>query len=148
MNLELIRKVTEDITGMDITRTDRKRDVVIARNIFFSLAKQLTGKTMTSIGQVAGRNHATVLHGIRTLNDWVETNVEVRDIYTRVKDQLVSEKNEAGFNDTVSYYWEENKRLNNVILNLVKSNQLLREKVYGKHHTTAVEEAASEVQEL
>jgi hypothetical protein len=35
MNLELIRKVTEDITGMDITRTDRKRDVVIARNIFF-----------------------------------------------------------------------------------------------------------------
>lgn len=146
MNLELIKNVTEDVTGMNIKRNDRKRDVVIARYIYFNLAKNLTGKTMTSIGKVVGRNHATVLHGIRVLNDWIETNREVRDIYTRVKDQLVSNTDESGFNNTVSYYWEENKRLNNVILNLVKSNQILREKVYGKHHTRAVEETAKEVQ--
>ena len=148
MNLELIKNVTEDVTGMNIKRNDRKRDVVIARYIYFNLAKELTGKTMTSIGKVVGRNHATVLHGIRVLNDWIETSREVRDIYTRVKDQLVSETDDNGFNNTVAYYWEENKRLNNVILNLVKSNQLLREKVYGKHHTRAIEEAAKEVQEL
>lgn len=146
MNLELIKNVTEDVTGMNIKRNDRKRDVVIARYIYFNLAKNLTGKTMTSIGKVVGRNHATVLHGIRVLNDWIETNREVRDIYTRVKDQLVSNTDENGFNNTVAYYWEENKRLNNVILNLVKSNQILREKVYGKHHTRAVEETAKEVQ--
>jgi len=148
MNLELIKNVTEDVTGMNIKRNDRKRDVVIARYIYFNLAKELTGKTMTSIGKVVGRNHATVLHGIRVLNDWMETSREVRDIYTRVKDQLVSKTDENGFNNTVAYYWEENKRLNNVILNLVKSNQLLREKVYGKHHTRAIEEAEKEVQEL
>lgn len=47
----------------------RKREVVEARQIYFKRAKELTTSSLASIGELVGRDHATVLHGIKTVGN-------------------------------------------------------------------------------
>lgn len=48
---------------------NRKREIVEARQIYFKRAKEITKNTLAIIGELVGKDHATVLHGIKIVNN-------------------------------------------------------------------------------
>lgn len=45
------------------------RKVADARHIYFKRAKELTGNTNEKIGSIVNRDHSTVTHGIKNINN-------------------------------------------------------------------------------
>ena len=57
----------------------RKREVVQARQIAMFYAKNMTKASLATIGaQCGGKDHATVLHAYRTVNNLIETDKQFR----------------------------------------------------------------------
>jgi chromosomal replication initiator protein len=57
----------------------RKREIVQARQLSMYFSKQLTKNSLASIGQQCGnKDHATVLHACRTVNNLKETDKRFR----------------------------------------------------------------------
>ena len=53
----------------------RKRQVVQARQIAMYFAKNMTKSSLSNIGaHCGGKDHATVLHACRTVNNLIETD--------------------------------------------------------------------------
>lgn len=62
-----------------INSPSRKQEIVYARQMTIYLAKQLTDTTDTQIGRtLGGRNHATVIHSIKHLQNLLDTDPKVR----------------------------------------------------------------------
>jgi chromosomal replication initiation ATPase DnaA len=52
----------------------RKNEIVVARMICMILIKEFTKLSLVNIGMhFGGRDHATVIHAIKTINDYVDT---------------------------------------------------------------------------
>lgn len=64
-----------EIRRADLISQRRTREVVRPRQTAMWLAKQLTGQSLPAIGRMlGGRDHTTVLHGIRVIDRLVETD--------------------------------------------------------------------------
>ncbi len=62
-----------------ISTSSRKREVVQARQIAMYLSKQMTKNSLSSIGSTIGnRDHATVLHACKTVDNQIETDKNFR----------------------------------------------------------------------
>jgi hypothetical protein len=69
-------------TVEDLKRKTRKREIVDARYVYFKRAKELTSKSLSAIGSIVGKDHASVLHGIREAN----TTKQVSELYNECFD--------------------------------------------------------------
>ncbi|MDD2618000.1 MAG: chromosomal replication initiator protein DnaA [Bacteroidales bacterium] len=67
-----------------IQTRSKKQEVAHARQIAMYLSKKYTDSSYARIGELLGkRNHATVIHACKTVNDWIETDKSLRsDIQT------------------------------------------------------------------
>ena len=71
-----------------IKRRNRKREIVVARQISMLLIRKNTQLSLKSIGSIFGKDHTTVIHSIKTITDQSEVNEEtLRDI-TFINNQL------------------------------------------------------------
>lgn len=63
----------------DISIADDHRDisVVYYRNIFYSISREYK-YTLNAIGQIVGRDHATVLHGSRQISEANELKLKIK----------------------------------------------------------------------
>ena len=81
----------------DIKKKTRKREYVTARYIFFYMEKRFNAIhfTLTRVGAILNLDHATVLHGVKTIKNLKETNrfinEEVNDIENRIHKTLINE---------------------------------------------------------
>ena len=66
-----------------ITTKTRQREVVEARQVLMTYRKIVTGKSLKKVGKEFGKDHATVLHAIRTVNNLVETDKVFHNKYKR-----------------------------------------------------------------
>lgn len=64
----LIDKYNE-LYQTDIRDTCRDRDLVMARHCFFYILRRQYGLSYPVIGSIFGKNHATIIHGERTISD-------------------------------------------------------------------------------
>ncbi len=72
-----------------INSKSRKREIVWARQAAMSLCKKYTTQSVSRIGQVVGgRDHATVLHALKNVEDLLQTEVEFREMYKKVEEKL------------------------------------------------------------
>lgn len=55
----------------------RKREVVEARQFYFKRARDKTKHSLARIGLLVGKDHATVLHGIKTVNNALLREYEI-----------------------------------------------------------------------
>ena len=82
ISIDFIQKVVSDYFNLplDLLKSKtRKREVVQARQIAMYFAKSLTKSSLASIGlQCGGKDHATVLHACRTVNNLLETDKKFR----------------------------------------------------------------------
>ncbi len=82
VSIDYIQKVVCDYFNvtMDVLKSKtRKREVVQARQIAMYFAKQLTKSSLATIGMhCGGKDHATVLHACRTVNNLMDTDKKFR----------------------------------------------------------------------
>ena len=78
ISVDYIQKVVCDYFDMPLDQLKsktRKREIVQARQLAMFFSKQLTKNSLSSIGaQCGNKDHATVLHACRTINDLTETD--------------------------------------------------------------------------
>ena len=93
VSINQIQKVVSDYFNMDIETLQsktRKRHIVQARQIAMYFAKKMTKSSLASIGkQIGSRDHATVLHACKTVNNLQSTDKEfkkyVEDLTSKLK---------------------------------------------------------------
>ena len=82
VSIDYIQKVVCDYFDLPIEllkSNTRKREIVQARQLAMFFAKQLTKSSLASIGaQCGNKDHATVLHACRTVNNLSETDKTFR----------------------------------------------------------------------
>ncbi len=78
VSIDYIQKVVSDYFQMDVETLQsktRKRHIVQARQLAMFFSKKLTKASLSSIGsQIGQRDHATVLHACKTVNNLSSTN--------------------------------------------------------------------------
>lgn len=57
----------------DLSDKCRKHHLVMARHLYFYLSKKYTTETSVEIGKTIGRDHATVLNGLRRFNQLLDS---------------------------------------------------------------------------
>jgi chromosomal replication initiator protein len=82
ISIDFIQKIVSDYFSLPLEllkSKTRKREVVQARQIAMFFAKNMTKSSLASIGlQCGGKDHATVLHACRTVNNLMETDKKFR----------------------------------------------------------------------
>lgn len=67
----------------------RKREIVLARQAAMSLCKKYTTQSVSRIGMViGGRDHATVLHALKNVENMLQTDATFKSKYDNVEKQL------------------------------------------------------------
>tara|TARA_R100001198_G_C5234767_1_gene213027 strand:- start:646 stop:1185 length:540 start_codon:yes stop_codon:yes gene_type:complete len=78
-------------------RGNRERRNVMYRHGFFTACRELTQLSLKSIGNILHKDHATVLHAIRTHESNYQFDNQYRDIYTEIYtclDDIISQSTE------------------------------------------------------
>lgn len=82
VSIDYIQKVVSDYFNMPVElmkSKTRKREIVQARQIAMYFSKKLTKSSLASIGmQCGGKDHATVLHACKTVNNLIDTDKTFR----------------------------------------------------------------------
>ncbi|MDR9398076.1 chromosomal replication initiator protein DnaA [Salibacter sp.] len=83
VSIDYIQKVVCDYFNLPIEllkSKTRKREVVQARQIAMFFAKQMTKSSLANIGaHCGGKDHATVLHACKTVNNLIDTDKRFRN---------------------------------------------------------------------
>ncbi len=92
LSIEYISKVVCDYFSMPVdslqTKT-RKREIVQARQIAMFFSKSLTKYSLASIGaQIGNKDHATVLHACKTVNNLKDTDKNFRQYVDDIEKKL------------------------------------------------------------
>jgi len=79
MNKQMIKEIVDNYFELNLKRNTRKRQYVEARAIFYKLCREFTKLSLEEIGEQVNRDHASVLHGIRSLNNWIEYDNRIKN---------------------------------------------------------------------
>lgn len=92
LSIDYIQKVVCDYFDMPIELVKsktRKREIVQARQLTMYFSKQLTKNSLATIGaQCGNKDHATVLHACRTVNNLAETDKRFRTYVEDLRKKL------------------------------------------------------------
>jgi len=92
LSIDYIQKVVCDFFNMPhdvINSKTRKREIVQARQIAMFFAKNLTKSSLATIGsQIGGKDHATVLHACKTVNNLMDTDKRFRGFIEDIEKKL------------------------------------------------------------
>ncbi len=92
INIENIQKIISDFFNIpmtQITGKSRKRNIVIARQLGMYFSKQMTNFSLKAIGnQFGNRDHATVLHSIKTVNNLIDTDTLFAETVAKLEHEL------------------------------------------------------------
>ncbi|WP_121965334.1 chromosomal replication initiator protein DnaA [Myroides sp. N17-2] len=85
ISIDYIQKIVSDYFQMDtetLRSKTRKRNIVQARQLAMFFAKKYTKSSLASIGsQIGDRDHATVLHACKTIDNLLETDKEFKKFH-------------------------------------------------------------------
>ncbi len=91
LTIEVIqRAVAEfyDIRLGDMTSKQRPQSIAFPRQVAMYLCRSLTQQSLPSIGNAFGRNHATVMHACRLVNDKMKGDPAFRQTISLLKQRL------------------------------------------------------------
>ena len=75
LTTEIIKKEVDYYFGFDIARKTRLRQFIDARSIYYKLSRDhVRPISYSAIGEKVKVNHATVMHGIKTIENIFEYN--------------------------------------------------------------------------
>ena len=86
--LKIIREAVETITGCDTNKVTRVREYVQARAMYYHFARK-SGATLTAIGQSNGKDHATIIHGLKKFEEYHNYDELFRKQYRQLQELLI-----------------------------------------------------------
>ena len=90
MNKDTIKQIVENYFEISISRNTRKRQYVEARAIYFKLCRIFTQLSLEQIGKSVNRDHASVLHGVRSINTWEEVDKRMNNNMRILKNKIIN----------------------------------------------------------
>lgn len=128
--LKQIRRLIEDQVGFSLDLNTRKRDVVLARAVYYMVARDSTKGanqiSLSAIGKELGKDHATVLHAINNNSFQIMDDEYYSELYNAVMAQVQDNKVDRGFTITSP---EESKRTTELYLENVRLRNKLKKLV-------------------
>ena len=98
ITVEFIQQLVAEHFSVDVEKLQsktRKRSIVIARQLSMYLAKELTDRSLKSIGETfGGRDHSTVIYSCRTVQDLMETDIIFKDTVQELEKKIRLSLNE------------------------------------------------------
>ena len=98
IDLDFIIDTIQSKTNLDLNKNTRERVYVLGRAIYYRLAKDYTFRSLKDIGSKFGKDHATVLHGLKVFEG---VKIYDKDLYKIYEDfhnrypvELVNQKDE------------------------------------------------------
>tara|TARA_R100000935_G_scaffold21319_2_gene39741 strand:+ start:1401 stop:1850 length:450 start_codon:yes stop_codon:yes gene_type:complete len=92
---DIVRIIQEESGLKNILKDTRKRNYVDARRIFYHILRNYHYLSLDKIGKLAGnRNHATVLHGLRSVEFLIKSDPSIGELFNRVSDRVLNLKSE------------------------------------------------------
>ncbi|MBX3006430.1 MAG: chromosomal replication initiator protein DnaA [Melioribacteraceae bacterium] len=92
ISVELITKIVCDFFGVEenkLREKNRRKEVVMARQIAMYLAKTLTKSSLKTIGlQFGGRDHSTVIHAQTTVEELIKKDMQAREVIETLKNKI------------------------------------------------------------
>lgn len=99
ITVEFIQELVAEYFSLDVEKLQgktRKRQVVIARQLSMYLTKQMTDKSLKAIGNdFGGRDHSTVIHSCKTIQDLMETDGVFKDTVDELEKKIRMSLNDA-----------------------------------------------------
>ena len=75
MNLIIIKNAVQNRFNTFLDVKSRERDIVYKRAIYYKLAKEFTKEPLYKIGQEVNKDHATVIHGLKTFDNIIDLSL-------------------------------------------------------------------------
>ena len=113
-DLPPIKDIVMGKTGVNILSSSRDHDIVIHRWLYYKLAKDHTEYSLRLIGEVVGRNHATVIYGINMFENECKWDKDLQDKYDRLTIICLQElkcKNLKAVTEQIQFVHNELSRL-------------------------------------
>lgn len=88
---DVVRQVSDvtSVSEMEIVGPNRKKELVEARQITAYLAREVLGKSLSSIGlYLGGRDHTTILHACNNINNKIKSDRRTKQIVDSIKKEL------------------------------------------------------------
>lgn len=80
------------ISVEDILSQRREREIVVARQVAYHLARKLTTKSIPEIGRAfAHRDHTTILHGLKKIGRLIDSDEDLRKAAYSIERELRGE---------------------------------------------------------
>lgn len=140
IDLDFIIDTIQSKTNLNLNKNTRERIYVLCRSMYFKLAREYTFYSLREIGAKFGKDHATVLHGIKVFDGLKFYNKDLYNIYkdfhSRYPVELANQDDEevmmtereksivdkfSNMMETIKRKDEEIKRLN-IEIDLMKHN--------------------------
>lgn len=119
-----------------IKSKNRLKEVVDARKIYSILVKTYTGTTLSTIGRILNRNHATIIHYEKEHESQYKYDMEYREKFVNCKNvamfhlqDLITE--DYNPNDAVQTLLTENEYLKKEVEKLNLRIERIRNEVFG-----------------
>ncbi len=86
MSTKTLKNIINKRLKVNISSKSRKKEIVEARNIYFSICFHRIGMGPTRISKTLNKNHGTVINSLRKTDQWYEFDCDFRKKY----DDIVS----------------------------------------------------------
>ena len=78
-----------DVDENKVREKNRKKEVVLARQIAMYLSKKLTNSSLKTIGlHFGGRDHSTVIHAFNTIDKSVSEDIKLKDLVDSIRNKI------------------------------------------------------------
>lgn len=84
-NIDYILSVIEAETGLNLLDPTRKREYVDARAMACFIMHRNLKLTLSQIGEIFNKNHATVLHSLKLFDNLYETDYRFQEKFDKIK---------------------------------------------------------------
>ena len=88
MTSKLVKEIVEDYYKLKIDSKTRQRKYVEARAIYYKLLRENSRMSLQAIGKTMNRDHATAIHSLRQIKDWLEYDKELKRDYNTINSRL------------------------------------------------------------
>ena len=82
--IEKFKKIIEFETGVNVEIVSRKRNFVEARAIYYKLLREISEMTLHAIADTVNKDHATILHSLKSVDDWMRYDTKLADKYKNI----------------------------------------------------------------
>ncbi len=88
MCVEIIKNLVESEFNLKLKRKTRRREYVEARAMYYKLLRDKGRMTLSSISKTLDKNHATILHAIKNLHNWMTYDTNIKSIYDSLEEKV------------------------------------------------------------